>query len=491
VGYVDQNGNWHPKYLTNAELIAHPLPSDSAKLAETFDATCWGEDGGRVIAKPLLAACATGVLPESLTLLRTCLHIQSRIVRVRTQDDDAPDEVALLHWLAAAVRERVATDAIDQEAAVVAEQLTAPERPISSRIYEDPTTRPAKSLLLGLLSQAATTLQHPLENQLSEVLAFLIDRDQKFAGRFLSLCAGETDAQLLDAVTEAQSIGARTRISLPSPAPGGLPQRRTLFPDISIEGAGGAFQVFVEAKVDADLHRTTIDGISIQQPDAYAYAWRRINEPDPPKVRRVCTLTREQPAETSSDPWRCASITWREVAALTDGEASDELKIIGSELATLINTAIYPPLVDAAALAYVKRVGPLVLNALTGQVITQLPTVTASAVTSHRDYVGRYLTIPASAGALRIWLYATPPGGRYNTPNRETSIVWGIADGNAEWTREQIEATADRLSLKLERDIAGFRLFRDYLPFPLGLDPDRAAAHGQSLAEAVAEALAR
>jgi len=339
------------------------LPDDPADLAETFDASCWGDDGGRSVAAPLLDECAAGVFPESLTLLRTCLQVQSRLVRILTQDDDASDEVALRDHLADAVRERVELGLIDDDSIVVAHRLAAPHSPIAARVYEDPSGQASKSLLLGLMGQATSPSQQPVENQLSEVLAFLIDRSASFARGFLRLCDAGRDGDLRDAVAAATVIGARTRISLPAPGPDGLPQRTILFPDISIDGGDLAFQVLVEVKVDADLHRTTIAGRTLAQPDAYAHAWRFVDEPTSPKIRRVCTLTRT-PIASDQDPWRRASLTWREVGSLLDAEIQSrhtpDLTVISSDLRNLINTIVYPPVVDPDDFVYVSSIGAIV-----------------------------------------------------------------------------------------------------------------------------------
>lgn len=280
MGYTDEDGRWHFEYISNAELAMASLPGDPAQLAETFDASVWGEDRGRAVAEPLLVACRNGVFPDSLTLLRTCLYVQSRIVRVATQDEEAADEVGLLDRLAGRVRQRASEGQEEIEATVVSEHLTGGHA-ITSKVYDDPVRRQRRSLLARLMLQPTTALRHPIENQMSEVLAFLIDRDEAFARGFLVLCAGGTDTQLEDAVAGAKSIGARTQISLPAASPAGLPQRTTLFPDISIDGSDQAFQLLVEVKVDATLHTTVISGVVFEQPDAYVHAWRRLREPEP------------------------------------------------------------------------------------------------------------------------------------------------------------------------------------------------------------------
>ena len=256
---LDDDGIWHSGLLRNSELAAADLRITAAELAETFDESVWGDDAGRSFTLPLLERCKDGEMPSSVTLVRACLYTQSRSVRLITQDYDAPEEVALLDRLAQAVRDRVALNDLDDEATVIARCLSLPDLPLTGSAYEDPAARPERSLLLGLMSQPTSLSQQPIENQLTEVVAFLLDRSDAFARGFVGL-GDARDGDLRDAVANAGQIGARTRISLPAPGPSGLPQRTTLFPDLSIDGSNLAFQVLVEAKVDAELHRTTMSG---------------------------------------------------------------------------------------------------------------------------------------------------------------------------------------------------------------------------------------
>jgi hypothetical protein len=492
MGYAGQDGRWHSEHVSNAELGTTSLPTDSGRLAETFDATIWGGDAGRAVAEPLLVACRDGVFPESLTLLRTCFHVQSRVVRVATQDGHAADDVALLDRLAAAVRQRATDGGSDEiEATVVAQRLTMGQA-ITTKVYEDPGSRRPRSLLAGLMLQATTALRHPIENQMSEVVAFLVDRDDAFARGFLALCAGGTDTQLEDAVAATKSIGARTQISLPAAGPAGMPQRTTLFPDISIDGSDQAFQVLVEVKVDAMPHTTVIAGESFEQPNAYVHAWRRLREPEPARVRRVCTLTREHLDGGAADPWRGASVSWHAVANLLKGQAAvaiaAELALVAEELAALINTVVYPA-IDPAELAYVIEVGPSILDAFVSEIQRAHPAAMASASRIQRDYIGRHLTLAVAGDELRLWLYATPAGGRYNLPGRDASIVWAIADDyqTTPWLPERIEQAAGSIGLKLERDIAGYRRFSQYFALPPDLNAARAAEYGRSLAAKIAD----
>ena len=150
------DGPWLPNHLTNAELETADLAIEAAVLAETFDETSWGGDCGMAVAIPLLESCrAGGQIPESMTLLRTCLCAQSRLVRRWTQDDDVPEDEALLERLAQAVRERATQAESDDEVAVIARYLPRPELPILARVYEDPEARLPRLLLWGLMTQPA------------------------------------------------------------------------------------------------------------------------------------------------------------------------------------------------------------------------------------------------------------------------------------------------------------------------------------------------
>lgn len=374
------------------------------------------------------------------------------------------EEQALLERLADAVRQKAASGEIDDEVAVIAEHVSRPEQPILARVYESPASRPARSLLWGLMTQPASVLQHPLENQLSEVIAFLIDRSPRFASGFLRLCDGDRDGALRVAVERAEAVGARTRISLPAPAPEGLPKRATLFPDISIEGDNRSFQIFVEVKVDAEPHVTTIAGVELLQPDAYAAAWRQIYDVEAAKVRRVCTLTRAvtdvlDPTGGRSDTWRRVAVTWRQVGELIDhlleDEAEPQLSIILGELRSIIDTVVYQVEIDPDQWEFVQTTGRIVLDALVEEFTRLRPDAQpSSAVTVRTDYVGRYLTVPVNGQPLRLWLYATPEGGRYNLVNEQASILIAIADQPAEGPRqpEDLAAAAQRLDLKVQRN---------------------------------------
>ena len=496
-----KDGPWLPAYLTNKELAGVELPVEAAVLAETFDATWWGGDGGQAVAEPLLDCCrAGGSVPESLTLARTCLHVQSRLVRVLTQDHDEPEEQSLLERLAGAVRLKAAAGDIDDEVAVIAEHVARPEQPILARVYEDPAGRSARSLLWGLMLQPASALQHPLENQLSEVLAFLLDNSAGFARGFLRLCDGDGDGALRVAVERAGSIGARTRISLPAPAPEGLPKRATLFPDISIEGNKRAFQVIVEVKVDAEPHVTTIAGTEFLQPDAYAAAWRQINDVEAAKVRRVCTLTRAvtdvlDPTHCRADAWRRAAITWRQVGELIDHILTDspdpQLSLILSELRSIIDNIVYHVEIDPNEWESVQRTGRAVLDALVEELTTVHPDAQpSSTVRTRSDYVGRYVTVPVNGHPLRLWLYAVPAGGRYNLVNEQASIIIAIADQATERKDQpqDLAAVAQQLDLPVQRDNAGYHLPRRAHPLTLGLEPEPAVAYGREIGATLAAA---
>ena len=114
----------------------------------------------------------------------------------------------------------------------------------------------------------------------------------------------------------------------------------------------------------------------------------------------------------------------------------------------------------------------------------------SSAVTVRTDYVGRYLTVPVNGQPLRLWLYATPEGGRYNLVNEQGSILIAIADQPAEGRRqpEDLAAAAQRLDLKVQRDNAGYHLPRTAHPLTLELDAEQAIAYGHELGAKLAAA---
>ncbi len=246
-------------------------------------------------------------------------------------------------------------------------------------------------------------------------------------------------------------------------------------------------------KVDAEPHITTIAGSELLQPDAYAAAWRHIYDVEAAKVRRVCTLTRAvtdllDPTGGRSDSWRRAAVTWRQVGELIDhllqDDAEPRLSIILDEVRWIIDNVVYQADIDPDEWEFVQTTGRMVLDALVEEFTSLRPDAQPSSVVTVRtDYVGRYVTVPVDGRPLRLWLYATPEGGRYNLVNEQAAILIAIADQPAEWRNQEqhLAAAAQRLDLPVQGDNAGYHLPRTAHPLTLGLNAEHAIAYGRDL----------
>src|SRR4051812_27029734 len=174
------------------------------------------------------------------------------------------------------------------------------------------------------MRQPTTVNVQPLENQLTESLAWLINRSDRFARRVVDVFA-RADPELATALEGVGKIGARTQLPLPRPGGG------TLFPDLSIDGEGGSFQLLVEVKVTSGFH----DYDGLLQPAMYAHAWRELGEPGPVRLRRVGTLAKETPPW--SDDWKAEDVTWKQIRAVLEAELESEVRTVATDVASAID----------------------------------------------------------------------------------------------------------------------------------------------------------
>jgi hypothetical protein len=490
---TDEAEAWLQRYLANEEMLGAELPHGAAVLADTFDLDrVWGPHEGPLLPTDLADRAAAEDWPESVTLLRTWLHQQSRSVRVLTQDFDEPREEALLEQLAALVRERVASGRIEDETHFIAQQLSRGEPSIWS-VYNDPAGRPAPSLLAGLMTQPTTHAQHPLENQFSEALSFLISRWPKFAASFAARCGDENDRQLRASVDAAKSIGARTRLSLPVRHSANGAKRGFLFPDISIEGSDRTFQVLLEVKIDAEPHYAVVGGIKLLQPDAYASAWRRLINPSPARTRRVCTLTRDRLDLNGADPMRGASITWADVSGLLERaqqSAPPELALIAAELGRAIVDHILPAVIDPAEFAYVTEIAGPLLDGIVTTLESDYPaTLGASSLSVAEDFARRYIRLRVHGHPLQLLARLSPGGGRYNLHDRPATIMLQFMTDANETLPAELVPIAISCGMQATRNRAGYTGLRRFIDLPPGLSPDEAAQLGIQLANELVGAL--
>src|SRR3954454_24723734 len=159
---------------------------------------------------------------------------------------------------------------------------SAAPMPDGMSLYQDPTgPRLRPSLIEDLFALPATIKHHPLENQSTAILAWLADRSPQFARRLAERYLGrEVGADVV--------IGSRTQLALPQPGGGAV------FPDLSLDGSGGSFQLLVEVKVWSDFHYYEHPTVGAMRQDAYyRRLWRDLETPGTVDLRAVGTLTRD------------------------------------------------------------------------------------------------------------------------------------------------------------------------------------------------------
>jgi hypothetical protein len=349
-------------------------------------------------------------------------------------------------------------------------------------LYSDPVGRGQKNLIEGLMSVPTTTAQRPIENQFSEVLAWLIGRSDQFARRLALNCSRDSDKEWQIAVREAARIGARTRITLAT-------STGALFPDISVEGANRKFQLLLEVKIDTDFHEAEVDGQFLLQPDAYAVAWRALGEAEPARVRRVSTLTKTAPDLAGADDWRQAAITWQRVtelleASLAAKDVPTEALAVAQEYNDAIRMLILKPGPDPSDVQHALANGKPLIDQFAERLLHELEGATSRRQAQlYSDYVSRYVQVPGGeSGPLTLWLFATAPGASYALPGDAASSaciqLYGAAQGVV--LSGQAAARAVQAGFRPIRDNKGFVGHRRIHPIPLSADQ---ASIGQAVEE--------
>lgn len=261
---------------------------------------------------------------------------------------------------------------------------------------------------------------HPLENQVTTILAWLLARSDEFARPFCRLFMDESAASALDASTR---IGVRTWITLPS-----LPGTGKLFPDLSLEGCDRLFQLLVEVKVDAGPHQFPALG-GLWQPEAYIAAWKQ--ETTGAEIRRVGTLTRDGPGyRPSSDPWRGFDASWSDVRQLVASTSFPAAIVAVAEefVAVLDGTVVKKDIHMSAPL---REWGATFLANVAGQLNERIGIVKRGNVVRGKDYLGRYLSfVSPEAIPFRLWFAITEENARYNQPLHEAFAWVSTADND-------------------------------------------------------------
>ncbi|MEJ7784250.1 MAG: hypothetical protein WKF96_05550 [Solirubrobacteraceae bacterium] len=336
--------------------------------------------------------------------------------------------------------------------------------------YQDPDKpRHRPSLIEDLFKLPTKPGLHPLENQSTATLAWLIDRSPAFAQGIVELFLGPGSAP-------QGTIGARTWVSLPNP--GGT----FVFPDLCIEAADGELQILVEVKVASALAQILgSDGVIRSQEAHYRWAWTALPGPHP-QQRAVGTLTRTggsttiQPAGLES-----RDVTWSKVRdlicnLLIESAFEPETGLVADSFLRAINAriAVDPP--SPAALAAWKQEHAQLVTEIAFDLRNRVPGATLTKARG-ASFIGHRVHIPDVLGSeLRLRVYGSPAGAATNLVGEPDSLIVGIerdAQGTLEAPASDIFAEAGFLN---EKEIAGFPMHRRTWPMEDALAAPAATA---------------
>jgi hypothetical protein len=298
---------------------------------------------------------------------------------------------------------------------------------------------------------------HPLENQATITLAWLLDRSPTFCRRFCGLFF-EGDESANNALMHTELMRARTWVALP-PLAG---YTHSMYPDLSVAGSDRRFELLVEVKVAAPLHAYDTPDGPLWQPTAYANSWlRNCKASDEAVLRRVGTLTATGTGlELPAHPFRGKDVTWqavRETLAELDGQiephavavALDFISAIDQKLLARPKPQLAHPLLGwgySLLWDVLPRLEALVLGA------KRLGPAVAT------DYVRGHLNLPSASGDLQLWLFVTPAGGKYAWPGAPPSF-WLAERSDKKWPAA-IRDRAVGAGFEDRKDNAGWRGFK-------------------------------
>lgn len=338
-------------------------------------------------------------------------------------------------------------------------QVTLDNCPVS--VYVDPSKpRKRPNLVEGLASVPSTQLVQPFENQLTEVLAWLVDRADTFARRFAALFM--PDGEAAEAVRSAAVVGASTQVRLPPLTGTGSPR-----PDLSVVGSDRSFELLVEVKVGAGFHDYTVGGETLTQTDAYIRAWREGTvAATEANVRRVGTLSLQTDLAHAPDSWRAADVLWEGVTALiaelVGGDGfSPETRAVAADLLDVLRLRVVPT-GPAADLDDLLEWGRSLLKLVRPRLAARIKGSSESGnITRGRDSVSGNLLLMAPDGTeVRLWLGVTPRGGAYNGFGYDDSLWLAVLSAvPLAW-----HATLPGGGFERQRDPYGDNFFRVALP---------------------------
>jgi hypothetical protein len=322
-------------------------------------------------------------------------------------------------------------------------------------LYQDPAQpRLRPSLIEDLIALPATTKHHALENQSTAVLAWLADRSPAFARRLVACFLGHN-------VKPDVVIGARTQISMPQPGGGAV------FPDLSIDGSGGAFQVLVEVKVWSDFHVYDHPTAGVLRQDVYyRRVWQELAAAGEADVRAVGTLTREGgPHKADPTAMVAADVSWTQIADLLEdllaaGQLEESVRVVAESFLSAVRTVIGGEKPDPAlAKAWLDE-----HHALVGAVVVALQRRlggTRVPSTGGKWFRAERLRLTDVNGVpLDLRVYVTPAGGDVNLPGWPGALVVGVERDTDGTLAASDSPAVTAAGFPRQKDLGGYRLHR-------------------------------
>lgn len=325
---------------------------------------------------------------------------------------------------------------------------------VAYSVYADPRDRRRVNLLAALASHASSQAVVPAENQLTTVLAWLLDREQDLS-RSLLVEATRHDNEAQDALAGASVIGVRTAVRLPRNA------GPHLYADLSLETEDSGLQVLIEVKLTAPFHIVEVAGTPHAQPDAYLVAWAGMPPGSEARVRRVGTLAllRQPVGDLSlerSEIRRLHPLTWRDISRLLDNSnlrarASGGTQGVWTDLLDHLTTLAPDP--DFRNLSSTR---PLVEHALDA-VLTRHPLLFQSRRYSQKsDFIAWSLRPPGTNDYF--WLAVTPAESRYGPARKQAGLQLSVVSPAVP------EGALEDAGFPHIKDPAGYNYARRFLP---------------------------
>lgn len=329
-----------------------------------------------------------------------------------------------------------------------------PQVVVAMSLYQDPDKpRHRPSLVEDLVKLPTKATNQPLENQATATLAWLIDRSPVFAARFVALFVGWEQ-------TPKGTIGARGWVSLR------MPDGSTLFPDLSVDGAAGGFQLLIEVKVASELAEYVgQDGHIRTQDEQYRWGWSQLESPAD-RVRGVGTLTRK-PGQCTIDlgSLRAREVGWPEVRdvllqSIAEGALEPDVVLVGESFLGLIKKRIAIDAPTSAQLAEWLDAHKSLVADIVDRVHSAIPGATLIRA-SGAAFVGRRVVIPDVLGSpLRLRIYASPAGTAQNLHGEPDALIVGIERDAGGKLEQPAAGSFTEAGFLRERDIAGDTMHR-------------------------------